>query len=202
MLGRMLHVMAILAAFNISQAGAATVLELDPASGALSGAPGATIGWGFSLSNDTGFLVVTGATFESGTTLGTFTDFISSPGNFFVVGPAPEAETVAQAFSVANQTGLGGFHVDPAAPTAATISCQLVLTYDLFSRSPNDPNFDPVTDTQSVANILSQPASITIVPLPGSVWMMLWGLAGLSRVSGKRPNAKSLRIGFNGATAH
>lgn len=185
-MSRMLHVMAILALLHVSQAGAATVFELDPASGALSGAPGATVGWGFSLTNDAGFLVVTGATFESGTTLGTFTDFISAPGNFFVVGPVPEPDKVVQPFNAANQTGLGSFHIDPTATVNTTISGQLVLTYDLFARSPNDPNFNPDTDTQSLGNRLSQQASISIVPLPASIWLMLWGLTGLFRFSGTR----------------
>src|SRR5262245_26394793 len=84
---------------------AAPVLTLDPPSGSLSGAPGAVVGWGFSLSNpDPNYLIVTAAQFcttvnVSGSpvcdqsppaSLGTFTDHIAQF-NFIVVGPSPES---------------------------------------------------------------------------------------------------------------
>ncbi|MBY0484005.1 hypothetical protein, partial [Nitrosomonas sp.] len=40
------------------------------------------------------------------------------------------------------------------------------LTYDLFSRSPLDANFNPDTDTLSNGNVLSATASVTVSPVP------------------------------------
>jgi hypothetical protein len=74
-------------------------------------------------------------------------------------------------------TGVGSFAISPAAMPGDMAIGEIQLTYDLFSRSPNDPNFNPATDTISVGNLLSQPASVTVViPEPAS-WL-LTGAAG------------------------
>ena len=73
--------------------------------------------------------------------LGIFTDYIAQF-NFIVAGPAPESPVVSQVFNQTLQTGIGSFAIAPAAPYG-TFSGQILLTYDLYSRSPNDPLFDP-----------------------------------------------------------
>ena len=88
---------------------AATFLTLTP-SGSVSGLPGSTVGWGFSLVNTTNFLVVTSANFclnplnppactTASPSVGVFHDFISTQPNAVIVGPAPESTTVAQTFN-------------------------------------------------------------------------------------------------------
>jgi len=187
MLKRLLLLSAILSILFATTTQAATVLQLEPMGGAISGLPGSTIGCGFNLSNTENYLVVTSAAFESATTLGTFTDFISAS-NFFVVGPAPNASTVwAQTFNATTQTGIGSFTIDPGAAWGSVASGQIVLSYDLFSRSPVDALFNPDTDTLSNGNLLTASASVTVVPLPAAVWLFGSALVGLAGFARRRP---------------
>ncbi|MDX8128204.1 VPLPA-CTERM sorting domain-containing protein [Methylomonas sp. LW13] len=167
---------------------AATSLQLEPTNGLIEGDAGDTVGWGFLLTNTQNYLVVTGAEFQSSTSPGIFTDFISAPENFFVVGPGFGASTVwGQTFDAASQTGVGSFKIaDNAAQ--GTVFGQIVLTYDLFTRSPFNPLFDPDTDTLSNGNVLTANASINIttVPLPAAAWLFGAALAGLGFIGQRR----------------
>jgi len=163
---------------------AATILQLDPIGGAISGLPGSTIGWGFTLTNDTDYLVVTSANFTPATALGLFTDFISFA--FIIVGPAPESTVVTQPFDAFAGTGIGSFQIDPLAAAGAVALGQIELTYDLYSVSPNDPTFDPIVHTISVGNLLSAAASVTVagaeIPEPASFFLVAAGLAVAARL--------------------
>jgi hypothetical protein len=148
----------------------------------VSGLPGDTVGWGFSITNDTDFLVVTSADFTPASSLGTFTDYIAQY-NFIVVGPSPESSTVSQTFDANLLTGVGSFAISPGAPTGSMITGQLALTYDLFSVSPNDPSFNPDTDTVSTGNTISSAAGVVVAPEPASFGLvgaalLLYGMVG------------------------
>lgn len=167
---------------------AATSLQLEPTNDLIEGYAGDTVGWGFLLTNTQNYLVVTGAEFQSSTSSGIFTDFISAPDNFFVVGPGFGASTAwGQTFDIASQTGIGSFRIaDNAAQ--GTIFGKIVLTYDLFTRSPFNPLFDPDTDTLSNGNLLTANASINVntVPLPAAAWLFGAALAGLGFIGQRR----------------
>jgi hypothetical protein len=157
-----------------SRASAATTLTLIPASGTVMGTAGSTVGWGFSINNNTSFLVVTSADFVPASTLGSFSDFIAQF-NVITVGPSPELTTVSQTFDSTLQTGIGSFAISNAAPPGASATGQIVLTYDLYSVSPNDPSFDPDVDTISTDNILTTSATAALpAPIPA---LAPWGLA-------------------------
>jgi|GEM_PF-5446880 len=167
--------------FILPSTQASTAFQLEPANGAIAGYRGDTVGWGFLLINTQNFLVVTGAEFQSSSSPGTFTDFISAPDNFFVVGPGFGASTAwGQSFDDSNQTGLGRFKIADDAAQGTSYG-QIVLTYDLFARSPFNPAFDPDTDTLSNGNVLTANASITVntVPIPAAFWLFASALAGL-----------------------
>ena len=175
----------MLALGGMAQADTMPALALNPTNGAIVGPAGSTVGWGFTLTNPgANFAVVTSSDFcvgvvtsPCGNSLGTYTDFIAA--QFFVVGPSPETSSVTQAFNNNSQTGVGSFLINLNA-TGSAIG-QLVLTYDLFSVSPNSTGFDPGLDTVSVGNFLTAPASVTVatatVPEPGSLFLLLSGLA-------------------------
>jgi len=150
-----------------------TTLMLDPANGAISGAPGTTVGWGFTFTNDTNYAVITGSQFCDSTSsplpdiclaltpnLGSYTDFAGA--QFLVVGPSPESPTVSQAFDNSAATGIGSFAIDPSA--SGTTSGIIVLTYDLYSVNPNDPAFDPSAEIAG-GNYLTAAASVTVAPV-------------------------------------
>ena len=192
MFKRLLFVGALVGGLFCTAAQATTALTLDPVGGAISGLPKSEIGWGFSLLNDENFLVVTSAGVDTAATWGSFSDFISAS-NFFVVGPAPSGSTVwAQKFDAATQTGIGSFVIDAGTPRGSVASGSIVLSYDLFSRSPLDENFNPDTDTLSTGNLLSTAASVTVaVPEPATWALLLAGLGVLGwRVRGGSRGAR------------
>ena len=159
-----------LLSFNVYSA---PVFQLDPIGGTIYGMPGATIGWGFSLSNNSDYLLVSGAEFVPQSTFGTFTDYIAQY-NSVVVGPSPENNIVIQPFDSVQHSGIGSFFIDPSTVFGTNISGSIILTYDLFSLTPNDPNFNPDINTISTGNLLQSSASVIVqssVPIPASIWL-------------------------------
>jgi hypothetical protein len=154
---------------------ASPVLTLTPAGGAISGAPGATIGWGFSLFNpDNNYAVITSADFCVGapsspctTALGVFQDFIAQY-NFTYVGPG---ETLSAVFDPINYTGIGSYTLN--ANASGSLAGQIIITYDLYADGPGDNLL--VTDQRLSAN-----ASVTSTAVPEPVSFALLGLGLLS----------------------
>src|SRR5689334_2177161 len=87
---------------------AAPLLTLSPASGGLSGSPGATVGWGFTLTNTTDFAVVTGTSFVPSplSSVGTYEDYLGPRGTPVIVGPGPlDSPVYSEPFNSGTQTG-------------------------------------------------------------------------------------------------
>jgi hypothetical protein len=179
---------------------ATTLLTLSPSNGAIAGLPGATAGWGFTFLNDTDYAVITGSEFCATSSsplpgacapvvpnLGTYTDVVG-PQPLLVIGPSPEQTTVSQAFDATAHTGLGSFTFDPLASGGASASGLIAVTYDLFSVSPNDPNFSP-SDEIAGGNFVTADASVTAVPEPGALLLLGSGLAGLGLWRNRRTRA-------------
>jgi hypothetical protein len=163
---------------------AAPVLQLNPASGVVSGAPGSTIGWGFTLTNTSDFVLVNGSSFTPFTLYGTYQDFIGAF-NFIVAGPAPESPTVTQAFNLAAHTGIGAFSILSTAPPGTLVLGNLVINYSVFSQSPNDPNFNPDTSTIVSDASLTVPVTVNIAPEPASGWLLMAGALVLACGTGR-----------------
>lgn len=152
---------------------AAPMLVLSPSNGVVSGTPGSTVGWGFTLTNNTDYLVVTGSTFTPTSLYGNYQDYIGTD-NFIVVGPSPESTSVSQSFDSTALTGVGGFTIDSTAPVGFSPSGALTIYYDLFSQDPNSPNFDPSSQIGS-DDTLSQTVRVNITPEPASLLLMSAG---------------------------
>ena len=177
-------------------AGASGLLLADPAlvlspTGAMTGAPGATVGWGWSFSNDTPYyiefssnqfcdapVILTPVLVCNAPTTGTYQDIIL--GNDPII--APNTTTPVENFdAVTLSSGVGYFQIDPGAAPGSSDIGQIVLTYDEYTLNPNDPNcqsgcqvgFDiPVGADASVT------VSQVFTPEPGSGALALAGLAG------------------------
>jgi hypothetical protein len=155
------------------------IFTLSPVGGIVVGGAGDTVGWGFTIQNGTDYLVVDEFDFDAITSLGTFTDF--SGYNFIVVGPTPESTSVSQAFNSTLFSGVGSFVVNGAATVGQSAAGYINLHYDLFSVDPNDPSFDPDTDTLATDQIISAfaevevPETPSLLSLPLGVGLVLLG---------------------------
>src|SRR6266542_1257762 len=131
----------LLILLSAASAGASSItLTTDPANGAIAGAPGSTIGWGFSLTSTytTEWVSFTGSalTFETNPTVGTYTDFIGLQGGplpFFAVAPST---TWSQTFDAVMQQGIGSYAIDPGAILSSQNIGSLLLFFDIFDSDP------------------------------------------------------------------
>jgi hypothetical protein len=181
---------SMLAIGTCARADSTPALTLDPASGAVVGPAGSTVGWGFTLTaGGSDFAVITGSDFCVGVvtspcsnSFGTYTDFAGE--QFLVVGDSPGESPITETFDETMMTGMGSFAINPA--SSGSLAGFIAVTYDLFSVDPNSADFDPITDLVSTGNYLDAGASVTVgnststVPEPASLLMLLAGLAGVA----------------------
>lgn len=175
------------------QAQAAPILALTPPA-TISGNPGQTVGWGFTLTNTTDFLVPTGSELVISPLAGTYTDFIVGFSQFFVLGPSPESATITEPFDPGTGMGLGSFAISPVAIPGSDWSGVLRFHYSLFSVDPNDPNFNPDTDTLVPDATVSADVRVHVnaaapVPEPSSMGLLAAALAGVLLLAGSRKAA-------------
>jgi hypothetical protein len=160
----------ILAAFAFFQthACASPTFTLDPAGGSISGLPGQTVGWGFTLTNDSNdILVVSSAEFQPfSVPIGTFTDFMSL--QFISLDPGT---SLTQAFNPVLWQGVGSFAIDRSAFVPSTVAGRILLTYDLFTLDWEQVSF---------SNILTADASVSAVPEPLSILLVFPAMLGLA----------------------
>lgn len=189
------------------QAYADPVLTLEP-SGNVSGPPGATVGWGYKITNDTGFYLLPSNSFfcEPGedpqlTTcspnLGssTYTDFITSY-VFTNSSPIPPAG-LSQSFNIGLMTGVGAYSIDPAATIGSMDSGNLVIEYTEWNANPflGSAMQENITGGELGNGVfeLSAAATVTVistaaVPEPSAVWplaAMLLVFLGFLRKRGR-----------------
>ncbi len=174
-------------------------------SGDISGLPGSTVGWGFTIQNDSGYIEITNSYYCADpfqypvcdpSEVGTYSDFISTD-NDIIVGPpgaTDDPSTVSQDFDPGLLTGVGSFAIDP----GATVGDQgeIVLIYTLTDVDPSD---SPTSITTGL--VLSAAASVTVtassVPEPGTVMLMLGALAGLYCLKKERRKGTHGSTGFS-----
>lgn len=148
--------------------------SLLPETGSLSGDPGSTVGWGFSLTNGTGdFLVVANSSFCDGGQnpvagtcaphLGVYSDTVA--GNATVLAPG---STMTQAFDLKSASGLGSYSIWSSAAPGQTDTGSLSLVYDLFDSNPFTGSATQIGGDQMVSASaqVTVEAAATAVPEP------------------------------------
>jgi len=144
---------------------ASPMLTLIPANGMVSGTTGQTVGWGYTINNDTSFyLLVDSSNFcQAGEdplfttctqTQGTYVDYIAS--NMTVVSPGGMP---SQSFNSMTMTGVGAYQISGTAP--ATDSGSIIVTYQEFNGVPGMMGSMQVSGD---IEFPAQSASVTVVP--------------------------------------
>ncbi len=192
---------ALLFATAVPTAESALVINaLDPPGGALVGAPGDIVGWGFTLTNDaaTDWLFVTASDFVPGPGWWTYTDYVVS--NTVLLGPQA---TLTQSFKAASGTdtgsGIGSFLIDALANPGDTITGLLRLTYDGFDADPlagtaKQILFGETVDTAAAVTVRA-PAQ---APEPSAAALLALGLGGVAALRGRNRRLKPAPPGCGG----
>jgi hypothetical protein len=186
-----LATVAIMLIASAAGARASAVIALVPPDGVIPGAPGATVGWGFSLTNGADWVSIDSVTTENETSplggvFGGFTSYMDLLGGLSN-GVTPPDKTWALAFSPGSPgTGLGQYAIDPSTPPGASDSGDFVIFYDEFSADPNTCGSCYIDTLQlfdsngnAPAFTINVPASA--VPEPGLTVLMMLGSAVLVR---------------------
>lgn len=147
---------------------AGPVLTLSP-SGNISGPPGSTVGWGFTLTNNVNWIEVVQSQFCLDSPLHNpcfnasiqYTDIISNPPNDVIVGPGG---SVSQPYDPGNNQGMGSFAVG-----SSSVTGNILVTYNTFDADPNNGG-----NQIGFNDAISALASVT-VPEPAT-----WGFAAMA----------------------
>jgi hypothetical protein len=183
---RILQVVLLTGALaTVGSASNVTTLTLDPVNGALTGQPGQSVGWGFTIQDDTFWVVVAGtgfcSTFSGGlpcdpVSNGTYTDFTQF--NFVDSQPSSMGgpDTSQQTFDALSNLGTGSFTIAASTPIGALMSGTIVIDYNLWM---GDPNNGGVEQTPLDNFITSNASVFVMIPEPGTLLLMGTALAGV-----------------------
>ena len=160
--------------------------SLLPGDGSITGGPGETVGWGYSIENQSSsfWLVTTGVApdaFQFGTPNLIFDFPILAPGS-----------TATAPFDAATPTGLLSFTWDASAPLGAVESGIFLLNAEWWDG-------DPFSGGQLAfaASPLSQPYNATVVPEPGSGSLLALPLLVASAIGVIRRRKQSAALRTN-----
>jgi hypothetical protein len=184
---KMIRTLILLLA-GLGVANAAT-LTLDNPN--LMGAPGQTVGWGFTLTADpTNWITVVGSTLinESNSSLGTYSDRIAlqgGPVDFFL---APGPTNWIQSFDLLGSTGLGSYTIDFNAVEGAINNGELLVVIELFSSTnPADCSESCYVGTEELIvpfSVMVGPSGSSEVPEPSTLGIV--GLGAAALLAGRR----------------
>jgi len=173
---RIIQLLLFSAAATVAFADPTFTFNTVPLSGDISGAPGETIGWGYSITNNdsSDYLVLTNldaGTFLNGSASGLFDFPILAPG-----------ETVTESFDAAIPQGLYELTWDPGAPDAFENSGEFTVTADWYDGDPSGSG-SPIDGFTGITAI--QPYSASVVessvatPEPSGIAAVLVCLLGI-----------------------
>jgi len=184
MIRRILVLTVLLAlATGVTTQAAIITYNLTPG-GSVSGSPGTTVGWGYSVINSslTDWVMLTGSSFTGAPGWGTYNDYFLNPANFVLLAPGGN---VSQAFDDVLMQGVGGFTIDPLTAAGSNASGFIQLFYDAFDGDPfsggNQLTFGAWE--QAAAQVTASGGGATATPEPGTMILLGSGVLafGLSR---------------------
>jgi hypothetical protein len=173
-------------AFSFLAAHADTVnLQVSLSTPVVSLQPGSTVEWFAALSDPTDLggglsVLITGSSFDvpcqgcapPAASNGTYSDLIGA--GFVVLAPAGNCCGDPQ--TILGEP-IGSFAVSPSSPFGP-LSGFLEIDYALFSNDPNDPNFNPDTQTVNPDVKAFSPVQVNVVPEPSTISLLVF--AGVS----------------------
>jgi hypothetical protein len=176
------------------------MVTLTPSS-AISGQPGQSVGWGFTIDNDTSnYILFDSSNFcgvggdpdftdcsgayngitEFGPSYGTYDDFIANNGTTI----APNA-SLSQTFDATLQTGVGTYIIDPGALPGSVDMGNIYLSFESFSGPPSSDDqvagpcgsgdceiFAAATVTVTGTSAVPEPGSLTLTAI--AVTLSAW----------------------------
>ena len=162
---------------------ASVTFTLNPDSGIVAGDPGQTVGWGYTISNDSVYwLWINNSDFTTNkdATWGTYTD---SSYNHTPVAPADGATptVLTVPYSFADNTGAGSFAISPSTPVGDFAVGQILFTYDLYSADPSGGGLTPATSDSYSAAAAIQSASAVPEPSTYALLCISLGVVGFAR---------------------
>jgi hypothetical protein len=152
-------------------------LQLSPLDGAIAGLPGDHIGWGFTITNNSGlWLFFTSSTLDSETNpglLANYTDYMGINNGNDTLGPLPVVDnnlgtTWTATYSFLSQTGVGDYQIDPGAGIGLSDSGTITIYYQGFDCNPNVCSPNETDGTASAAFSVSTQTPASTVPEPAS----------------------------------
>lgn len=168
----MQKVLLIIAALFMTNGAVAATLTLDNST--LYGMPGDLAGFGGTMKAtpdaydaSTPWIVLDGVDFvlDIGTyPVGVFTPIITN--NFVVIGPDDgngEVNPYTQHFDASLGTGIGSYEINSFQSVGDQANGTLVISYSEFSVSPNDPSFNPDTDSLAAGAVLTLSAPVSVI---------------------------------------
>ena len=182
------RILSLAAVLVLSTSLAAQALPIDltlTPNSDLTGTKGATVGWGFTITNNsTDWIVLTGSTFTSPSTWGKYYDFVAYLANSTIAPNgtvnssffADPSDTVQTGFY--HSTGTGKFVIDTQPPLyEQTAPGTITISFDQYA---DEALFEQLLPSSSVSALASVTATdTTAVPEPSTCLLVGMGLGAL-----------------------